>query len=220
MTTSLLRPFRATFALLRLMKDPNSLGQVFALADALTTRAVLRSLLATFEKEPTAKAALAQRLRIQLPALSALAVLPPGSLGFELAAVMKRRGLDPGSIPRPKADTPERWVLAHVYDTHDIWHIVTGFDTDIEGEVGLVAFYLAQLPNPLHRALLAGAVARLWLLEPERTAVRLQAIAAGWTLGRQARSILGMDWNALWARPLSEIRTSLRIPVDGATAPT
>lgn len=219
MTTPLLRPFRAAVALLRLMKDPNSLDQVFALANALATPAVLRSLLAAFERDPIAKAALTQRLRVQLPPLSELAELAPGSLGFEFAAVMKRRGLDPGSIPRLKADTPERWVVAHVYDTHDIWHIVTGFDTDIEGEVGLVAFYLAQLPNPLHRALLAGAVTRLWLLEPDHTAVRLQAIAAGWTLGRRARSILGIDWNALWAEPISEVRSSLRIPGDGATGP-
>ena len=94
MTTQLLRPFRAALALLRLMRDPNSLDQVFALANALATPTVLRSLLAAFEETPIGKAALAQRLRIQLPALSELAQLPPGSLGFEFAAVIRRRGLE------------------------------------------------------------------------------------------------------------------------------
>jgi ubiquinone biosynthesis protein Coq4 len=212
MSNPVVRTLRAVVALFRLMKNPDALEEVFALADALTTPAHLRSLVAAIDAEPIAKAALARRLRIRLPALSTLEELPPGSLGFEFAAVMKRRGLDPAHIPRPRSDTPERWVVAHIYDTHDIWHIVTGFDTDIEGEVGLVAFYLAQFPNPTHRALLAGAVTRLWLVEPDKTTDRLQAIVAGWTMGRRARSLLGIDWNERWATPVSEIRESLRLP--------
>jgi ubiquinone biosynthesis protein Coq4 len=207
------RAIRATVAFLRLMKDPNELDQVFALANALTTPALLRRLIAEIDAQPIARAALARRLRIEIPPLPTLDRLPAGSLGFELAAVMKKRGLDPANIPHPSSDTPERWIVAHLYDTHDIWHIVTGFDTDVEGEVGLVAFYLAQFPNPTHRALLAGAVTRLWLLEPDQTAVRLQAIATGWTVGRQARSLLGIDWNDLWATPLLEIRKSLGLPI-------
>jgi ubiquinone biosynthesis protein COQ4 len=215
MPIRLQRAFRASVALLRLMRNPSALDEVFALADALATPTALRGLVAAFEEQPVAKEALSQRLSISLPALPLLAQLPPGSLGYELAAVMNERKLDPSSIPRRHADTPERWVVAHIYQTHDIWHIVTGFDTDVEGEVGLVAFYLAQMPNPTHRALLAGAVVRLCLLEPEKTAVRLQAIAVGWTAGRRACSLLGIDWNSLWGAPLSEIRESLRLPADG-----
>ncbi len=39
--------------------------------------------------------------------------------------------------------------------THDLWHVVTGFDTTVVGEIGLQAFHLTQFPYPLASALTA-----------------------------------------------------------------
>ncbi len=35
-------------------------------------------------------------------------------------------------------------MLNHLYQTHDIWHVVTGWGNDLPGEVGLGGFYSAQ----------------------------------------------------------------------------
>jgi ubiquinone biosynthesis protein Coq4 len=40
-----------------------------------------------------------------------------------------------------------RVLVKRGYETHDIWHVVTGFHTDVAGELGLQAFYLAQFPG-------------------------------------------------------------------------
>jgi ubiquinone biosynthesis protein Coq4 len=43
------------------------------------------------------------------------------------------------------ADDAGEFVMAHLLDSHNIWHVVTGWGNDESGEVGLDAFYLGQL---------------------------------------------------------------------------
>jgi ubiquinone biosynthesis protein Coq4 len=35
----------------------------------------------------------------------------------------------------------EAYVLSHLYEMHDLWHAVIGFETDVAGELALQAFY-------------------------------------------------------------------------------
>ena len=84
-----------------------------------------------------------------------LRALPTGTLGREYALMMDRNGLDPASIPTMPDDDEGKYVRAHLYETHDLWHVVTGFGTDVAGELGLQAFYQAQLPGKLPSAILA-----------------------------------------------------------------
>ncbi|WP_322112029.1 Coq4 family protein [Aerosakkonema funiforme] len=37
------------------------------------------------------------------------------------------------------------FLMWHITETHDIWHVVTGSNTNITGEIELEAFYVAQL---------------------------------------------------------------------------
>lgn len=39
-------------------------------------------------------------------------------------------------------------MLNHFYQTHDIWHVVTGWGNDLPGELELGTFYAAQFGNP------------------------------------------------------------------------
>jgi len=56
-------------------------------------------------------------------------------------------------------------------DTHDLWHVVTGYKGDLVGEASLLAFLFAQTRNPgvgfiVAVALLVGTrkLSRVWLL--------------------------------------------------------
>ena len=63
---------------------------------------------------------------------------------------MIRMNLDPKDILVPEnVGSDFDYVRAHLRETHDVWHPVTGFDTDVAGELGLQAFYLAQFQAPL-----------------------------------------------------------------------
>ena len=100
------------------------------------------------------------------------------------------------------------------YETHDLWHVVTGFDTDVAGELGLQAFYLAQFPGKLAALILSIGMVNTTLFAFDERSQRLDAIARGWQLGRTAHSFLAVRWADLWSLPLAEVRARV-----GVTAP-
>jgi ubiquinone biosynthesis protein Coq4 len=198
----------------RLVRDPDRLEEVFALADTLQQTEAIDAMLAHVRRDPQGARAVVERPRVRAR-LAALRALPDGTFGREVARFLDDRGLDPDALPDRPADDPRAFVRAHLYETHDLWHVATGFDTDVAGEVGLQAFYLAQLPARLAPLLLSVAMANTFLYRFDDAGPRMDAIAAGWRLGRAARPLFGVRWAELWEQPLAEVRARLAIPAGG-----
>ena len=205
--------FRIARAALRLVRDPNRLDEVIAMADDLGESPAFDAIVAHVEHMPGGRAVMAERPRVDLD-LPRLRQLPDGTFGREAARFLDARGLDPADLPRRPADDGKAWVRAHLYETHDLWHVVTGFDTDVAGELGLQAFYLAQFPARLAAAILAIDFLNTFLYAFDERDVRTDAIARGWQLGKAARPFLAVRWADLWTLPLTEVRARL-----GVTAP-
>jgi ubiquinone biosynthesis protein Coq4 len=83
----------------------------------------------------------------------------------------------------------------------------------VAGELGVQAFYSAQLDGALPQILLIGGMINARLLHPEDWGRRLDAVARGWSLGRRSRPLFGVAWDELWAVPLEEVRKGLGIEV-------
>src|SRR4051794_22419287 len=156
---SLVKLARASVALVR---DPDRLGEVFELADNLADDHSVDTIIDHVRQGPIAAAALTERPRVDLD-LARLRRLPDGSFGREAARFLDERGLDPANLPHRAADDARSFVRAHLYETHDLWHVATGFDTDVAGEVGLQAFYLAQFPARLATILIGLMFANTFL---------------------------------------------------------
>ena len=92
-------------------------------------------------------------------------------------------------------------------DSHDLWHLVTGYETDLLGELGVLAFSAVQTRNPGVWMLVLGAMLRATPVLPE--AVRVVSGAIG--RARKAAWLPGADWAELLARPLTEVRAMLSI---------
>src|SRR5262249_14399543 len=138
----------------RLVRRPDRLDDVIAVADQIRTRQAVEKIVAWVARDPEGARALEERPRIRID-MAELAALPPGTLGRTFHDHMVKNRLDPAALPRRPASDPVAYASAHLFETHDVWHVVTGFDTDVPGEVGLQAFYLAQLPARLPPLLLA-----------------------------------------------------------------
>lgn len=204
---------RIARAAARLIRDPNRLDEVIAMADELGDSPAFTAIVRHVEALPGGAQAMAERPRVDLD-LPRLRAMPDGSFGRETARFLDARGLDPADLPRRPADDGTAWVRAHLYETHDLWHVVTGFDTDVAGELGLQAFYLAQFPARLAAAILAIAFTNTFLWGWDDRDRRMDAIALGWQLGKTARPFLAVRWAELWSLPLAEVRARL-----GVTAP-
>lgn len=211
------RAARALHAFATIARDPNQLGKVFELRSSLEDKARLEPIVTALANAPGGRKALADRPRIGTLDLGALAALPPGTLGERFARHMLDAGLDPAAIPTLEASDEGSYVSAHFYETHDIWHAVTGFETDVAGELGLQAFYLGQFPAFLSAAILSAGLLNTMLYAMDDRDRRMLAIARGFELGHKAKPLFGVAWAERWSEPLEDVRASLGIPREGVS---
>jgi ubiquinone biosynthesis protein COQ4 len=203
-------------AAVRLVRDTDRLDEVFAIADSISDLGSLDPIVAFVRADPQGARALADRPRVSID-LPALRALPDHTFGRAVARFFDERGLDPAAMPKRPAPTDVEYVRAHLYETHDLWHVATGFETDVAGEVGLQAFYLAQFPARLAAILLGLVFINTFLYRFDDKDRRTDELARGWALGKSARPLFGLDWNILFPLPLTDVRTRLSIPTAGAT---
>lgn len=92
------------------------------------------------------------------------------------------------------------------YQTHDIHHVLTGYDPDPAGEIALQAFGLAQMSYPYAGMWLAVITAHMTYLEPDLIKPAMDAISDGWTFGRQAKNLQFEKFEHQLDRPLRELQ--------------
>jgi ubiquinone biosynthesis protein COQ4 len=159
--------------------------------------------------KPGVSEIVAERYLAPPPDLKALAEYPSGSLGYEFAAYLKETGFDPNYYRALPITDDTSYVLTRLRQTHDLWHLVTGFGSDVNGELGLQAFCLAQVRLPLPIILLAGGLLKTLVTAPDEMESLLDRIAVGYRLGSKAKPMLAQRWEMHWEKPLAQWRTEL-----------
>src|SRR5579871_2765581 len=92
------RIVKSLYSLFTLVRDPDKLGEVFEMADALGTPKLLQPIVDGLEKDPQGKRALEEKHRLDVD-LDVLRKLPEGTLGRVFADHMIANGLDPKALP-------------------------------------------------------------------------------------------------------------------------
>ena len=149
---------RAWGAIKLLVANSERTDQVFELLDALGGPCDEESFQA-FIHDPKGQRQLVERpdLLAVLSDHESLRALPEGSLGCAYLAFMEEAGLNARDlIDAEKAvvsaqadlDPDRRWLADRGRDSHDLWHVLTGYGRDEAGEVALLAFTYALYPNP------------------------------------------------------------------------
>jgi ubiquinone biosynthesis protein Coq4 len=186
------------------------LSTVATLAQVLADLDSMESMATFLSKHPVGKQAFQEYPRLGEVNLKQLHQLPTNTLGYAYSNHMLQRGLTPFSA-LPATDDYE-FIGAHINETHDIWHVVTGCDTDIIGEIKLEAFYVKQLQfSRFWLSLLAKNLLKTAIYQIENSEKYLDTITEGWLMAQDAQPLFGIQWNRLWHHPLAEIRASLNI---------
>jgi ubiquinone biosynthesis protein Coq4 len=208
-------PFRYLLALWRSVRDPANTSEVVIvqlgmLRTRFARRFVRPDAIFDFLAQEPRTAARVRAMGPEAPIdLAALATLPEGTVGRVFADHCRARSLNPNLTNFP-ATTPPELLLHNLYATHDIWHVVTGWGTDLPGEMGLGAFYAAQLGAPAFFALLLPLLLfNSVFFQPTTLRERMDAFAAGYEMGRRAEPLFGLDWPSLWSTPIEEVRAKL-----------
>jgi ubiquinone biosynthesis protein COQ4 len=217
----MLEKARLALAAYRLYREPSRLENFFQMVEAAKPLAgaddVDRVAGVLCEASPAFATAVRDRYVIRHD-LGDLARRPRGSLGRAVYEHCTKWKIDPATFPPRPNRTRAEYLLVHIENTHDVWHPVCGFESDLLGEIGLQAFYLAQFPNLI--GLLLMAIANVHALGDGRAEYPrlMEEITRGWLLGKRATSLFGVRWDAHWDRPLAQVQRELRIDPAGVGA--
>lgn len=201
--------FRALRAIARLVKNPARLEEVFRIVDAIESPELARQFERDFADDPKMQQALRDRPRIGAIEIAELEAMPEGSLGRAFAGFLTGNGLDPEDLEVNEVKSAFDYIRAHLRETHDVWHVATGFDSDVAGELGLQAFYYAQFKAPLSVMLLTVGFLNTFFYEMDDRDRRMRQIVRGYLMGKRASSLVGYRWAEHWDKPLAEVRREL-----------
>jgi len=204
-------------ALQRLLADKEDTGQVFEIMGALngdSTAKGYQRLLTTPKGGRLAYERLELASRLMDDAW--LDSFPAGTVGavyrdFVRSENLSAEGL--AEISRQRRSEveqahPHAWFGRRTRDTHDLWHILSGYHRDGLGEACLVAFSYAQTRS-LGWALIAVGAALQSRRESKHPVVA--AIWQGYRRGKAAKWLAGEDYEQLMSEPLDAARRRLNI---------
>ncbi|AFY95045.1 Coq4 family protein [Chamaesiphon minutus] len=189
----------------------NSLKTVGEMSDALLETPAFDLAAQQLKRNPACAELIRDRY---IPAnydIDKLLTYPQDSLGYIYASAIKGSGFDPNLHIGMSAASDAQYVELRLSQTHDIWHVITGFDTSPSGEIGLQAVHLAQFPYPLATMLIANSLMSSTLLYPEVLPSLLNAIAQGWQMGETAGVLFAQKWEHAWDKPLAQWQAELNI---------
>lgn len=146
--------------------------------------------------------------------LEALARCPADSLGGDFHRLIVDNGFDLEVLDREAlglADLPPPldYLNARILQCHDLWHLAAGYRTTGLHEVAISGFQLGQFGHHYSAMFLAMALTRAAFQRPEATPLLLDTILSAWVHGRQSPPLLGVDWEAVWDRPVAAVRAEL-----------
>jgi ubiquinone biosynthesis protein COQ4 len=193
-----------------LLRDKEDTRQVFILMQALRGKTTLRQL-DRFRRTETGRAVLADRRRLldRLTDRTALAALPPGTLGhtyyeFMTSENLSAEGLvEVSGIPEEPLDDIILFRERN-REMHDLLHVVAGYGRDPLGEACVVAFSYAQTGQRGFAVIAFFAALNIARALPSQPVRR--AVLEAYRRGRAARWLIGADWERLLAMPVSAIR--------------
>ena len=209
-------------SLLRFVTTPSDLGNSFEAMFALAGPTVQRQF-DDFAAHPVGRALLAERPRRDLNATlcdtAALAAMPGDSLAAAYLRYLGGEDMGSAAYFLEAADLDDKarrfgwsddqlWFIRRMANSHDLFHLISGYDRDVVGEVGVIAYTAGQVP-----------LLPLRLLLPFFASLRPAALPAWWRFlrgaylhGRDTPPLMCVDYEAMLALPIDEVRERIGGP--------
>jgi ubiquinone biosynthesis protein Coq4 len=201
---------KAFNAFLRLTDNPATFTAIYDLDEVLRETDLSMISIDHIKAQPGMATIMAERYLGPVPNLAELLTLPVDSLGYQFAYHLTMNNFDP-QFYRPREVKDEiSYISLRRSQTHDIFHVVTGFDTDASGELGLQAFQLAQMKSPIAITILTAGIVRT-LADSSMLKEHMRQMILGWEMGLKAKPLLAQKWEDHWEKPLAQWQAELGI---------
>ncbi len=204
-------------AIRKLIADKEDTKQVFVILEALGGRSAERSY-KRFLKTPHADKILNadKKLIDYLRDRDWLAAQPEGSLAHTYHKFTAVEQITADGLVQASEDGIDRYddisESQCVYqnrqrDSHDLWHVVTGYGRDPLGELSLLAVTWRQVGNIGFLLIIAVGYRVMGKEAPELKIGA--ALREGFRRGKKGAWLPAADWETLLTRPLEKVRTEL-----------
>jgi len=213
-----IRPKEALSAMRQLIADKEDTSQVFRIVQALSGNSYYRNF-RRFAASPRGQTILTDGADLlgTLSDRDRLARCAPGSLGrayldFVYGEGLTAQGLADASEASGMTKFSEPAVTLYrkrLRDSHDLFHVVTGYGRDALGELCVLSFGNAQFYN--HGITFIVAVGIPKLLAEQRQLPVARAAFEAWRLGRKAADLTTFYWEKHLDRPLEDVRRDLNL---------
>ncbi len=214
------RPLRAVRSFQALIKDKEDTSLVFKIFESLPSGSFMaraRDLCLSDQGE---------MLRASEPALpeilddhAALRRTSKGSLAHAYCDFMEAEGLtaaglvaEAESLGRTKFPDLLQWFMERSRDTHDLFHVLTGYGRDALGEQCVLLFTHGQSPSQGHLLIGYAGAANIKKMVTGSAAPIVGAVREAHRTGKGAPSLMAQSIRELLPQPLDQVRAKLRIP--------
>jgi len=214
------RPLRAVRNFQALMKDKEDTSLVFKIFESLPSKTFLPRV------RELALSPQGEFLRANEPRLpeilddhAALRRTPKGSLAHAYCDFMEAEGLSAAGLVaeaeklgRKKYPDLVQWFMERSRDTHDLFHVLTGYGRDALGEQCVLLFTHGQSPSQGHLLIGYAGAANIKKMVKGSRAPIFGAVRQAHHTGKGAPRLIDQSIRELLARPLEDVRRDLRIP--------
>jgi ubiquinone biosynthesis protein COQ4 len=215
-----LRPFKILHHFRKLVADKEDTAQVFHIIEATKGKRSHQQAW-DFIASPQGQRFLSEETDI--PAMldnhAHWADCGPNTVAAHYIAFMKREGLSAAGLvaeshkwqpPEARHADLTEWYFSRLRDTHDLFHVLTGYGRDALGEASLLGFSYEQNYNK-GILFIAYAAARQIMKVSGTKAPLYAAIKEGRALGRAAAKIAHQDIAALLREDIHDARARMNI---------
>ncbi len=204
---------RALRAFLGLVRDPTQTDLVFKLDGAFRktySNEQIRELIPALSQPDFLKLH-ADRSNPRLD-LEQLRKMPERSFGRAVANFLDQRGFNANEFPMVGMEDPVDFLISRMRQSHDLWHVLGEYETNVEDELALQAFTFAQLRAPLSPLIVAAGLVHIIANRPTDAIAAFEGIVEGWNRGNQCKSLVAFRWENEWETDLETIRQRLELP--------
>lgn len=186
----------------------------------LATPSDIEAAIEALRKHPRGRAMLDDRYQPQHRTVADLADMPSGTLGAGYHRYMTQYNLSPDYYPNIAINNDLQYFRVRMYQVHDFVHVLTGYQADYVGEIGIVGFTMAQLDRhfghpgrilAFSTMLTTGMFLHGAVFAAETLPTFLTTFAEGWQRGQAAKSLFEVRWEELLSQPLDALRSSYDI---------
>lgn len=148
--------------------------------------------------------------------LAVLSACPPESIGRQYHDLIVDNGfdlevLDGEGLGLSKLPSPLDFLNTRNLQTHDLWHLVAGYETTILHEFSIAAFQLAQFGHSYSGSLMAVMTGVAALSPAVGFPILMDSVLTAWAHGRKTPPMIGIDWESQWNLSVNEIRRRYEI---------